>query len=139
MTISIIRQVIELENKSSSELRQMYKNLFTTEVSSMANKDQLRHKIAYRLQELEFGGLSAATKDKLEAIAKGKTLISKTKHRDLLPGTRICKEYNGCLHQVEVRQDGFEYNGQKWNSLSAVATKITGTKWNGPKFFGMRG
>lgn len=139
MTISIIRQVIELENKSSSELRQIYKNLFTTEISSMANKDQLRHKIAYRLQELEFGGLNSATKDKLEAIAKGKTVISKTKHSDLLPGTKICKEYNNIDYQVEVTKDGFEYNGQKWKSLSAIATKITGTKWNGPKFFGMRG
>jgi hypothetical protein len=57
----------------------------------------------------------------------------------LLPGTKICKEYNGSVYQVEVLKDGFEYNGQKWKSLSAIATKITGTKWNGPKFFGMRG
>ncbi len=43
------------------------------------------------------------------------------------------------MHEVEVAKDGFEYNGQKWSSLSAIATKITGTKWSGPKFFGLKG
>jgi len=62
----------------------------------------------------------------------------KTKHYDFLPGTKICREYRNVMHQVEVRSDGFEYMGQKWKSLSAIATKITGTQWNGPRFFGLR-
>ena len=136
---SLIRQVIELENKSASELRKIYNNLFADEVSTMANKENLRHKIAYRLQELALGGLDESTKAKLESISKGSAVITKSKHSDLMPGTKICREYNDRLHQVEVKQDCFEYNGQKWNSLSAIATKITGTKWNGPKFFKMRG
>ncbi len=139
MTISVTRQVVELENKSASELSQMHKSLFLEETSIMANKDQLRHKIAYRLQELEFGGLEKETLNKLKDLAKGKLALTKAKHSDLLPGTKIRKEYNGVDHQVEVTKDGFEYNGHKWKSLSAIATKITGTKWNGPKFFGMRG
>ncbi len=136
--ITIIRQVLELENKSSSELRKMYNNLFQDKCAENAGQDQLRPKIAYRLQELAIGGLDAQTKTKLTSIAKGR-IISKSKHSDLLIGTKICKEYNNSLHQVEVTKDGFEYMGQKWKSLSAIATKITGTKWNGPKFFGMRG
>ncbi len=138
--ITIIRQVLELENKSSVELRKIYNNIFPEKCAENASQDQLRPKIAYRLQELVLGGLDTKTKAKLESFAKGGFIAaSKPKHSDLLVGTKICKEYNNIDHQVEVTKDGFEYNGQKWNSLSAIATKITGTKWNGPKFFGMRG
>ena len=138
--ITIIRQVLELESKSSVELRKIYNNIFTEKCAENSSKDQLRPKIAYRLQELALGGLDEQTKAKLGSIAKGGIITaSKSKHSDLLVGTKICKEYNNVDHQVEVIKDGFEYNGQKWNSLSAIATKITGTKWNGPKFFGLRG
>lgn len=136
--ITIIRQVLELENKSSVELRKIYNNIFPEKCAENSGKDQLRPKIAYRLQELAIGGLDEQTKAKLGSIAKGR-IVSKSKHSDLLVGTKICKEHSGVEHQVEVTKDGFEYNGQKWSSLSAIATKITGTKWNGPKFFGMRG
>lgn len=137
--ITIIRQVLELENKSSSELRKIYNNIFPDKCAENSSQDQLRPKIAYRLQELALGGLDEQTKAKLASIAKGGIIASKYKHSDLLVGTKICKEYNNVDHQVEVTKDGFEYNGQKWKSLSAIATKITGTKWNGPKFFGLRG
>lgn len=137
--ISIVRQVLGLKKKTSRELRKLYSSLFQEEPLYNTNKDQLRHKIAYRLQELALGGLDEQTKAKLGSIAKGDSVISKARHSDLLVGTKICKEYSGALHQVEVTKDGFEYNGQKWRSLSAIATKITGTKWNGPKFFRLRG
>jgi len=140
MTISTLRQIVELERKSASELRRIYKNLFNVSAASNANKDMLIPKIAYRIQELALGGLSDKAKHRLEALAKGNIKEAiKSKHSDLLPGTKICKEHNGTVHQVEILKDGFEYNGQKWKSLSAIATKITGTKWSGPKFFGMRG
>lgn len=138
MTISTLRQIVELERKSASELRKIYKNLFNMEAASNANKDMLIPKIAYRIQELALGGISDKAKHRLEALAKG-NIKETAKHSDLLPGTKICKEHNGIMHQVEILKDGFEYNGQKWKSLSAIATKITGTKWSGPKFFGMRG
>ena len=136
--MSIIRQVIELETKSPAEIRAIYNNLFQDRCLSNAKKEYLRPKRAYRLQELALGGLDKQTKSKLESIAKNGAVITKTKHSDLLAGTKICREYNGVDHQVEVTKDGFEYSGQKWNSLSAIATKITGTKWNGPRFFGLR-
>jgi hypothetical protein len=140
VSASMLRQIVELEYKSISELRSIYKNLFNITAASNANKDLLIPKIAYRIQELALGGLSDKAKLKLETLAKGGvTATLRRKHSDLLPGTKICKEYNKVIHQVEVMKDGFEYNGQKWKSLSAIATKITGTKWNGPKFFGMRG
>lgn len=137
--ISVLRQIVELKHKSMKELKAIYVSLFATSYPDNANKEQLIPKIAYRLQELAFGGLSQSTKSKLDSIANNDSALINSKHCNLLPGTKICKNYNGIMHQVEVRSDGFEYNGQKWKSLSAIATKITGTKWNGPKFFGMRG
>ena len=137
--ITTIRQILELESKSSVELRKIYNSLFQDKCASNANHDHLRPKIAYRLQELAIGVLDDQTKNKLVNIAKGGSIVSKSKQRDLLVGTKICKEYNNIHHQVEVIKDGFEYGGQKWKSLSAIATKITGTKWNGPRFFGLRG
>jgi hypothetical protein len=138
-SVSIVRQVLELERKSLIELRKIYNSLFTEACASNAHKEQLVPKIAYRIQELAIGGLRDQAKRKLESIAKDGSSALKAKNSDLLAGTKICKEYSGIMHQVEVMKDGFEYNGQKWKSLSAIATKITGTKWNGPKFFGMRG
>ncbi len=77
----------------------------------------------------------------MEVAAKGNILNKFTKygHSDLVPGTKIYREHNGITHEVEVVSDGFEYNGRKWKSLSSIANKITGTKWSGPKFFGLRG
>ncbi|MCT4635382.1 MAG: DUF2924 domain-containing protein [Rickettsiales bacterium] len=139
MNISMVKQVLELERMTAVELRKVYNNLFSVPCTGTANKEQLIPKLAYKIQELALGGLKESTKAKLDSIAKNSMTGVKNKHCDLLPGTKICKEYDGTIHQVEVLKDGFEYNGQKWKSLSAIATKITGTKWNGPKFFGMRG
>jgi hypothetical protein len=138
-SISIVRQVLELEHKSLIELRKVYNYLFAEACAANAHKEQLVPKIAYRIQELAIGGLSEQSRNKLESMAKNGSSALKNMNSDLLAGTKICKEHNGTMHQVEVTKDGFEYNGQKWKSLSAIATKITGTKWNGPKFFGMRG
>ncbi len=139
MSISLARQVIELEHKSAEELRKIYNNLFADKCLKHIHQEQLRLKIAYRLQELSLGGLGDKYKTKLESIAKGGSVLAKTKHSDLLPGTKICREYNDAMHEIEVTKDGFEYSGRKWSSLSAIASKITGTKWSGPKFFGLRG
>lgn len=138
MAISVIRQVIELEHKSTDELRAIYSNLFAEKCQSNIHKEQLKHRIAYRLQELAFGGLGEKNKAKLDILARD-GVMAKSQHESLLPGTKICREHNGIMHEVEVTKDGFEYHGQKWSSLSAIATKITGTKWNGPKFFKLRG
>jgi len=99
------------------------------------NKEFLRPRIAYRLQELAFGALDDESIDNLNKIANGTSTSILKKHTDLLPGTKICREWQGVMHQVEVLKDSFEYDGKKWKSLSAIARKITGTRWNGPKFF----
>ena len=135
MSKSIVKQVLKLESKTMSELRKIHSNLFMENPSSLLSKEYLIRKLAYRIQELSIGGLDAKSKAKLSEIASGGV---KAKQASLLVGTKIRREYNNIIHEVEAMADGFEYNGQKWSSLSAIATKITGSKWNGQKFFGFR-
>ena len=138
MSKSIIRQIIELEHKSTSDIRQIYNQIMPKKCAANANKEYLRPRIAYRLQELSFGGLSAESKNKLLKIADGISFDSLKRHSDLMTGTKICREWNGAIYEVEVLKDCFEYCGQKFKSLSSIARKITGTRWNGPKFFKLK-
>ena len=138
MTKTIIRQIIDLETKSASELRQAYNQIMPKQCAANANKEYLRPRIAYRLQELSFGSLSEENKNKLLKIADGTSLNSLKRHTDLMIGTKICREWNGNLHEVQILKDCFEYCGQKFKSLSSIARKITGTRWNGPKFFKLK-
>lgn len=138
MSASIIRQIIELENKSIAELRQIYDTIMPRKSTAGVNKEYLRPRIAYRLQELSFGSLSDESKATLLKISGGTPLSVLRKHSDLMAGTKICREWNGVVHEVEVLKDCFEYQGQKYRSLSPIAGKITGTKWNGIKFFKLK-
>lgn len=138
MNKSIIRQILDLENQPSPELRELYNNIMPKPASPNANKEYLKPRIAYRLQELAFGGLEEETKNKLLEIADGAPVSSLKRQTDLMPGTKVCREWQGAMHEVMILKDCFEYQGQKFKSLSSIATKITGTKWNGPKFFKLR-
>lgn len=135
MSVTILRQIIELESKSVDEMRQMYNELMPKKCPLNSRKDYLRPRIAYRLQELALGGISEENRTKLLKIANGEPLHILRHHSELIPGTKICREWGGVKHEVEVLKDCFEYQGQKFKSLSAIALRITGTKWNGPKFF----
>lgn len=135
MNKSIIRQIIELENKSAADLRHVYNEIMPKKCAANTNKEYLKPRIAFRLQELAFGGLDDESKDNLAKIANGISTNILRRPTDLLPGTKICREWQGTMHEVEVSKEHFEYDGQKWKSLSAIARKITGTRWNGPKFF----
>lgn len=138
MNISIIKQVIELQNKSPEELRGIYNSIFNHKAPGNAGVSQLRPLIAYRLQELATGGLTDATKSRLDAMVKGIPALGTKRQNSMIPGTKICREYNGIMHEVIVEKDGFVWNGQKFKSLSAIARKITGAQWNGPRFFKIR-
>ncbi len=138
MSKSIIRQIIDLETKSASELRQTYNQIMPNKCAANANKEYLRPRIAYRLQELSLGSLNEENKNKLLKIADGISIDSLKRHSDLMTGTKICRQWNETVYEVEVLKDSFEYNGQKFKSLSSIARKITGTRWNGPKFFKLK-
>jgi hypothetical protein len=95
------------------------------------------------VQELAYGGLKAATVERCVAIGErrdgGNVVLRRIRQDDRpIAGTRLIREYRGVEHAVTVLQDGFEWEGRPYNSLSAIARAITGTRWNGSVFFGLR-
>jgi len=136
----VLRQLTALQNMDRKALEDKWRDLFGIEPPKF-RRVFLQKRLAYRIQELFYGGLSESTKEKLEAIAdkaEGKKPKPKIESNGkILPGTRFVREWNGKLYETTVREDGFEFNGQIYGSLSAVATTITGTQWNGRKWWGL--
>lgn len=91
----------------------------------------LRHLIAWRIQADRHGGLTADDRRRLRAT-------SAPKLQTLQPGSRIAREYRGVVHEVIAGQKGFHFRDREYRSLSAIAREITGVRWNGPRFFGLR-
>jgi hypothetical protein len=141
MNNSVLAQVSALPGKSAGELKQMWRELYDREPPAY-NRQFLIKRLAYRIQELAYGGLSTRAEAKLKALAEEEEdrLKGKVPRRIARPiaGTRLLREWKGVQHQVSVLDDGFEYQGRTFASLSAIARAITGTRWNGPAFFGMR-
>ncbi|MBF0401355.1 MAG: DUF2924 domain-containing protein, partial [Magnetococcales bacterium] len=98
--------------------------------------------MAYRIQELAHGGVSERTEKRLDRLADEEDAPQERKRMpsgQLLPGTRLVREWKGVQHSCTVLENGgFEYQGRRFGSLSAVATAITGTKWNGHVFFSLK-
>lgn len=99
--------------------------------------DLLRLGIGYKLQEQRLGGISRSTRSLLRLVAVRDSGDKKPVPRKLTPGTRLVRDWHGVGHTVTVLDDGFEYAGQRWRSLSAIARAITGAHWNGNRFFGL--
>ena len=94
----------------------------------------LRLALAWELQAKALGGLSRLTRQKLDQLARGATRTEPTR-----PGTRLVREWQGKAHIVTIGEDGvIRWNEREWNSLSEVARAITGTRWSGPAFFGLK-
>lgn len=92
--------------------------------------------LAYRMQEQALGGVKPSTRRTLMKIAEGGDAAMPVKQ--VKPGTRLLREWHGVTHEVTVLNDGVHYQGQRYRSLSQVAQQITGTKWSGPLFFGLK-
>ena len=104
------------------------------------SRDLLVLGLGYRLQELEQGGLGKATRRKLQTIAKALRTTGRfgaMPSLSLKPGARLVREWRGRTHTVTVTEDGFEYAGTSYPSLTKIANKITGGHWSGPRFFGL--
>ena len=100
--------------------------------------DLLRLGIGYKLQERKLSGISRSTRSLLRQVAERDGQASaKPLPRKLTPGTRLVRDWRGVGHTVTVLEDGFEYDGKHWKSLTAIARTITGKQWNGPLFFGL--
>jgi hypothetical protein len=124
-----------------AELRLRYGELFRAEPPKAFGPDLLRRSIAQRIQEKAYGGLSRETQRLLDQLVKA--AIAKPNGRlelprRIKPGSELVRTWNKKTHRVMVMADGFAYDGKTFASLSEIASEITGTRWNGPRFFGLR-
>ena len=135
---SIEPEIAALEGLERSDLLRLWRSAFGRDPPSRLSRTLMAKAIAYDIQVKAFGGLSARTICALKAAAKpGAAPAAAT--RPSGPGTRLIREWNGILHEVEVLDEGYLWRGERHRSLSAIARAITGTKWSGPRFFGLKG
>jgi len=138
----VLPRLAALKTDTSAELKNQWRSLFAAEPPPY-NRRFLESRLAYRIQELAYGGLTPATLERLEALGEqldgGNVVLRRIRHDDKpIAGTRLIREYRGIEHCVTVRQEGYEYQGRPYGSLSAIARAITGTRWNGWAFFGLK-
>ena len=141
-TDTIPARLAALKTATTTELKTQWRALFDTEAPPF-NRRYLESRLAYRIQELSYGGLKLETVRRLERLGEELDGGDRRKSRvraDLRPiaGTRLIREWQGVEHVVTVSQDGFEWQGRPYKSLSAIARGITGTRWNGWVFFGLK-
>jgi Protein of unknown function (DUF2924) len=130
-----------LPTKPIVDLRKRYRVLFRTEPPKAFGPDLLRRSIAHRIQEKAYGALSGPTRRLLDQLVKAAVAKPNGRlklPRRIKPGSELVRTWNGKTYRVMVMADGFAHDGRTFASLSEVATDITGTRWNGPRFFGLR-
>jgi Protein of unknown function (DUF2924) len=142
MTDPIPARLAALKTMALPELKAEWRALFGAEPPGY-NRRFLESRLAYRIQELAYGGLKPETRKRLEALGDQFVDRNITRRRirdDVMPiaGTRLLREWQGIEHTVTVLTEGYEWQGRPYRSLSAIARAITGTRWNGPLFFGIR-
>jgi hypothetical protein len=123
------------------ELRNRFRELFRTEPPKAFGPDLLRRGIAHRIQERAYGGLSRDHQrllDHLVRAAQAKPNGRLELPRRIKPGSELVRTWNRRTYRVVVLEKGFAWDGRTYSSLSEIAFEITGTKWNGPRFFGLR-
>ena len=130
-------EVERIRNLNKDDLRALWRQTFATVTPSALSKDLLARALAYRVQEQVLGRLDRATSMLLDRLARGERADA-VKERRLQPGTVLVREYQGERHTVTIAADGFIWKASTYPSLSTIARAITGTAWNGPRFFGLR-
>ena len=138
MEQTVLKQLSALPNMNIKELESVWDNIFDRAPPDHKNPTVMRRKIAWRIQEMEYGGLSKEIKTKLEKLKKNPRYGSKRKKSMPAIGTQLVRYWGDEEHRVMVLADGFEYKSGKYKSLTPIATHITGTKRSGPKFFGLK-
>ncbi len=120
------------------ELRARWREVYRS-VAPDIGPDLLRRGVAYRLQERGQGSLTSSTRREIERQIKrlGRDDGVSVSTRSLKPGTRLVRSWRGRMYQVLVLEDGFEFDGRRYGSLTQIASDITGAHWSGPRFFGL--
>jgi hypothetical protein len=142
MTQTLLVRIAGLKTTPTADLKSQWRELFGKEPPPYS-RTYLQSRLAYRIQELSLGGLKPQTIAHLEALGEaldgGKPEKRKVPATNrLITGTQLIREYQGVPHTVIVRDTDFVYEGRPYKSLSAIARAITGTRWNGLMFFGLK-
>jgi hypothetical protein len=137
---SVGERLDQLGEMSRSELADLWIKQFKCAPPKGVKRGLLERAAGYQLQLKRYGGLKPEVRRALRAVVIGidDVPIIKPSPPELKPGSRLVREWHGKSHQVNVTNAGFEWDGDNYTSLSAIALAITGTKWSGPRFFGVR-
>ena len=145
--MSVADEIAHLRGLDPQGLRARWQSVFQRPTPAHLGRNLLFSIIAYQIQADRFGDLDHETQkllDRTEAVKSGSAMPARLtaldqRRRALTPGTVLVRKWNEQSQRVMVMEDGFAWNGQTFDSLSMVAFAITGTRWNGPRFFGLRG
>ena len=143
MSDTVLARLVALKTTPTPDLKRQWRDLFESEPPPY-NRRFLESRLAYRIQELTYGGLMSETIERLEALGEefyvntGKPKRRTDIEHRPIAGTRLIREWQGVEHCVTVRDNDYEYQGRPYKSLSSVARTITGTRWNGWVFFGLK-
>ena len=127
-------ELARLAALQAAQLRAEWRRWFRCEPPISFSRDLILRAIAHHLQEQQLGGLAPSQRERLDRLAQGKA----EPVRQLKVGTMLVREYQGVVHEVAVVPGGFHWQHSTYASLSTIARAITGTAWNGPRFFGLR-
>jgi hypothetical protein len=137
----VAQHLAALPQLTKPALYDLWKQLFNASPSPKLRRDLMIPILAFRLQEQAFGSLSARTLDRLRNLSRALEKNSDTaipSAPQLKPGTRLVRQWRDQVHLVNVEANFYEYQGARYKSLSEIARLITGTRWSGPLFFGIR-
>ena len=138
----ITKERAELADLTTSELRERWRRFNRAEPPAGISRDLLIRSAAYQIQEGEFGGLSRAAKRRLHSLAQklgSEGSPSFDLGSSLKFGAKLIREWRGKTYSVIALEEGFDFEGRRYPSLSKIAREITGARWSGPRFFGLRG
>jgi hypothetical protein len=137
----IAQRLVDLPTLSRVDLFDLWKQLFNASPSPKLRRDLMIPILAFRLQEQAFGSLSARTLDRLRHLSRAfeeKSDSAVPSAPQIRPGTRLVRQWRDQVHLVNVEANGYQYQGARYQSLSEIARLITGTRWSGPLFFGIK-
>jgi len=138
---ALAAEIVSLSELGIDELRERWKAMYGKPLSQEIGRSFLIRAIAYRLQEKAFGGLKPSTRRLLARVAEESATgssLKKPQIRKAQSGTVLIREWQGNAHRVTMLDDGVSFHGKHYRSLSEVAREITGSRWSGPRFFGLR-
>ena len=132
-------EIAELTEQSTHDLRLAWRRLHRTDPPFGLSRDLIVRALAHQLQERSRGGTSPALRRRLQGLAREFEKGGASFDSGIVPktGTMLVRHWRGHAHTVLVREDGFEYEGQHYRSLTVIAERITGAHWSGPRFFGL--